>query len=199
MAIIYLVRHGETDWNAAGRFMGQQDIALNARGREQAQQRAESLRDIAWAGCFSSDLSRCRETAEVIVSAGSSPRDIVRDARLREIHGGLLEGLTRDEQRDRFPEWWHANQRHGYADRFPEGETFFDLTDRVHEAMDDITRTCRGAEPVLVVTHGGVITALLVSILGLAYEKRDRIAVDNCSVTVIQWEPFDMRILTVNA
>ena len=66
--ILYLARHGETDWNAAGRWQGQSDVPLNDLGRDQARRLGEALRDKGVTAIVSSDLSRARETATMVTS-----------------------------------------------------------------------------------------------------------------------------------
>src|SRR5580692_5417769 len=94
---IYLARHGETDWNAAGRWQGQSDVPLNARGRQQALglgAALRALRDGRVTAIVSSDLSRAQETA-TIAGGVLGHADAYVDAGLRERTCGVLEGLTR--------------------------------------------------------------------------------------------------------
>ncbi len=198
MAILYLVRHGETDWNADGRFMGQSDVPLNERGRRQAAALAPRLAAEVpeWGLVVSSDLLRTRETRDVVLAGAAYAA--MEDARLREIYGGSMEGLTREEQRVQFPEWWRASRaEQSDAVRFPDGESFEDMKCRVVDAIEEISVSQDG--PILVVTHGGVVQAVLSEILHLSRVYRDRISVDNCSVTVVRWDVDRHAILRVNA
>ena len=199
MAIIYLVRHGETEWNAAGRFMGgQSDVPLNERGRLQAAALAPKLaQEVSeWGRVISSDLCRARETRDIVLAGADYA--VTEDARFREIYGGRLEGLTREEQQVQFPDWWRqSRQESSDGVRFPEGESFEDLRRRVVAAIEESWPSSEG--PMLVVTHGGVIQAVLADILNLSREYRDRIRVDNCSVTAVRWEADQRVILRVNA
>lgn len=198
MAIIYLVRHGETDWNVDGRFMGQFDVPLNERGRRQAAALASRLAQEVpeWGQVVSSDLLRTRETRDIVLAGADYAA--TEDARLREIYGGGMEGLTREEQRIQFPEWWRAS-RGELSDgvRFPGGESFEDMRRRVVDAIDEVSLS--KDDPILVVTHGGVVQAVLSDILHLPRVYRDRISVDNCSVTVVRWDADCHSILRVNA
>jgi broad specificity phosphatase PhoE len=158
---LFLVRHGETDWNAAGRWQGQTDVPLNATGRAQAlavaaRLRAEGVRAIA-----TSDLSRARGTAAIVGDALGLEVALV-DAALRERAYGEWEGLTRAECAARFPEAW---ARHVADPRTPPpgGESTDALLARVVPAI------ARAAErlvaPALLVTHGGVMRAFLAAAL----------------------------------
>src|SRR6476659_10216608 len=92
MATLILVRHGETDWNAAGRLQGHTDRPLNDYGRTQAKRLAEQLAGDGIAAIYASDLSRARETAE------SLGLPVLVDPDLREKNWGSWEGLTSDER-----------------------------------------------------------------------------------------------------
>ncbi len=83
---IYLVRHGETDWNQAGRLQGQTDIALNAQGLEQAREAAERLKEVPFEIAFCSPLIRAKRTAETII--GDRKITLTTDERLRELNFG---------------------------------------------------------------------------------------------------------------
>ena len=87
---IYLVRHGETDWNQAGLLQGQTDIALNAQGLEQAHDAAERLKKVPFEIAFCSPLIRAKRTAEIII--GDRKITLTTDERLRELNFGPWEG-----------------------------------------------------------------------------------------------------------
>jgi probable phosphoglycerate mutase len=154
MTRILLARHGETDWNRAGRWQGHADPPLNEVGREQASALAERLAGDGVAAIYSSDLRRASETASVV--AGRLGLPVFEDRGLREIDVGSWSGLTRAEVEQRFPagfaRWLDGEIGH-------DGETREQLTERVVAAVERIA----GAHPdgtVLVVTHGGAIRAL---------------------------------------
>jgi broad specificity phosphatase PhoE len=92
MTTLLLVRHGETDWNAERRWQGHADVPLNERGRDQAERLAEELENARVDAVYSSDLSRARETAEIVGARLGVP--VVLDPALREIDVGSREGLT---------------------------------------------------------------------------------------------------------
>jgi broad specificity phosphatase PhoE len=159
---LLLVRHGETDWNAAGRWQGQTDVPLNTTGRSQAlalaaRLRAESVRAVA-----ASDLSRARGTAEIVGESLGLEVAFV-DAALRERAYGDWEGLTRSECEARFPEEW---ARHVADPRTPPpgGESTDALLARVVPAIHQAAARshlpgarygCLGA---ISSTDGGVLT-----------------------------------------
>ncbi len=145
-----LVRHGESEWNALGRWQGQADPPLSTTGRRQAAAAAERLGTVDL--IVSSDLVRAAHTAHIIAQLlGVGP--VLVEPRLRERDAGEWSGLTRDEVEERFP---------GYLDgghRPPGWEPDELLLERTTGALDEIQRSWCGAQ-ILVVTHGGVIYTL---------------------------------------
>ena len=102
MLQVYLVRHGETQWNAERRIQGQSDSPLTAKGEQQAMQVATRAKELGITHIISSDLGRTRRTAEIIAQACGC--DIIFDSRLRELNMGVLEkrhidSLTEEEER----------------------------------------------------------------------------------------------------
>jgi broad specificity phosphatase PhoE len=155
---IVLARHGETDDNREPvRVQGFTDTPLNDTGRRQAGELAERVADRGFRSLWSSDLSRARETAEIVgARIGLEPR---LDPRLREANRGRWEGslfidITRED-----PEGYAAWLRAGEGFRFPGGESLREQSDRVAAALDEIEGT--GELPALVVCHGGSIRVML--------------------------------------
>jgi broad specificity phosphatase PhoE len=154
---IFLARHGETNDNLEPlRFQGFRDTPLNDTGRRQAAKLADRVAEMGIASLWSSDLSRARETAEIV--GARIGLEVRLDARLREGDRGEWEGrLFRDVQRDdpeRYAEWMRGGRW-----RFPGGESLQDQQDRVEATLEDIDRT--GELPALVVCHGGSIRVML--------------------------------------
>jgi broad specificity phosphatase PhoE len=95
------IRHGETEWNAQGREIGQLDSPLTERGIQQARLVAGRLNQGVFHALYSSDLGRAIQTAEIIAAKCQKPVQL--DAGLRERHMGIFQGLTLPEMRERFP------------------------------------------------------------------------------------------------
>jgi broad specificity phosphatase PhoE len=156
---ILLARHGETDDNREPiRIQGSRDTPLNETGRRQAAELAERVAGDGIRALYTSQLSRARETAEIVGERlGLEPTV---DARLAEGDRGRLEGLYwRDVARDD-PELYAAWRAAGESFRFPGGESLREQSDRVLAALDDV----RARElPALVVCHGGSIRVVLCS------------------------------------
>jgi broad specificity phosphatase PhoE len=147
---VLLVRHGQSEWNAEGRWQGQADPALSDRGRLQAREAALAVGavDAIWA----SDLQRAAETA-AIIAEGIGVGPVIVDPDLRERDAGEFSGLTRAEIEARFPGYL-ADER-----RPPGWESDEHLLDRALRALHRVAAAAPGGD-VLVVTHGGLIYVL---------------------------------------
>jgi broad specificity phosphatase PhoE len=147
---ILVVRHGESEWNAVGRWQGHADPPLSDLGERQARAAVEHLGGIG--AIVASDLARARTTAEIIAQ-GLGVGPVLVDRRLRERDVGEWTGLTRVEIDERFPGYLTNGSR-------PSGfETAGNLFDRVHPCLLDLAARHHGAN-VLAVSHGGVIYTL---------------------------------------
>jgi broad specificity phosphatase PhoE len=179
---ILLARHGETDWNAVGRWQGHTDRPLSERGRQQAAELAERLANAEIDAVYSSDLLRAVKTAEPVAKRLGLPLQTLPE--LREVDVGTWAGLTRDEVAERFPDgfrrWreWQA----GWED----GETYDEMGERVVEAILMLAGEHEGGR-VLVVSHGGAIRALHAAAAGIDITtfRRLKPVVQNARVTSI--------------
>ncbi len=171
---LLLVRHGETDWNRDRRWQGHADPPLNESGRDQARALARELAAVPVDAVYSSDLSRARETAEIL--AEPHGLDVRLDARLREVDVGEWSGLTSSEVEERYPEGFARRLAGGAG--WTRGETFEELGRRVSEAVGEIAEAHRGGA-VLLVTHGGAMRELWLASGGTLEERP---FVSNCHV-----------------
>jgi len=161
---VLLLRHGRTEWNATGRFQGQQDSALDGIGRAQAAAAAVAVSPMQPDVVLSSDLSRARDTAAFV--GDEAGLAVVADARLREIHLGRWEGLTRAEARAQFPEEY-ASWQAGIDARRGDGETYAEVGARaVSCVLESLDRLGPGSL-VVAVTHGGTARAAIGTLLSL--------------------------------
>jgi probable phosphoglycerate mutase len=167
---LLLVRHGETDWNAEGRLQGQTDRPLSEFGRAQARRLAVELETEGLAAIYSSDLSRARETAEIVGERLGLP--VFLDPDLREKDWGTWEGLTSVE-RDRVELVGESTTAH---------------QERTLRALRRISELHPGDERILVVTHGGSMRRVQTAALGLALP-----VVENCGRWLCAWENGSVR------
>lgn len=152
MSYLYLVRHGETEWNRTHRIQGSSDIPLNDTGRAQAAHTATILTRHRWDGIYSSPLSRAFETATIIGNAlGLSPVHAVPE--LAERHYGVGEGLTGRELTERYPG----------STPVPGRESRDKVAARVMPALLRIAETGEDRR-VIVTTHGAVIRTVLLTL-----------------------------------
>jgi valyl-tRNA synthetase len=160
----FLVRHGETDWNKEGRMTGQkQEVPLNGTGREQVRLVAEQLKDRGVEFVLSSDLPRCRETAEVI--AQTIGVEVIYDKALRERDHGSIDGMTREEAIAKY-----GDHLYNYDKRLEDEETYKETEDRVWKAFTE-HREKHGKKNVVVVSHGGAIRMLVKKIKNLTPDE----------------------------
>ncbi len=157
---VFFVRHGETDWNAEGRMQGQQDVPLNALGREQARAVAGKLRgaapDITDLAYIASPMVRARETMEILRrELALEPTRYLTDERLKELTFGDWEGLTWKEVRKAHPAAAAARQADKWGYVPPNGESYAMLAERIAGWLPSISRDS------VVIAHGGVARAML--------------------------------------
>jgi len=194
--IVYLVRHGETDWNKIGKIQGHADVPLNEYGRRLAVLTAEGLRDVPFEKVYSSPLKRARETADII--QGDRGLEIADDDRLMEMGFGDGEGkMIRKVCRNPFCRL-HNFFRHPQWYRIPPkgGETFRDLHRRTVSFMKEEVAPLEGTyDYVLVSTHGGVIHEVLCWIGNIRRADFWKGAQNNCSVNILECRDGHFRVL----
>jgi broad specificity phosphatase PhoE len=178
---LWLVRHGQTDWNLEGRYQGQSDIPLNETGLEQARQLAEKLDGQRFAAIFSSDLQRARQTAQIL--AKKTGLLVFLDPRLREICQGEWEGKKLDEVRKMQMEDAINDPINFHA---PGGESVGKGADRLAKAAEDIALDYP-EDKVLVVSHGLALATLICAARSLPIAQVYKVIPDNASPEIIHW------------
>lgn len=179
--LVYLTRHGETDWNVAGRWQGHTDVPLNDNGRAQARAVAEALRGEGLPAIVSSDLSRAEETARIIGTSLGIELAYV-DADLRERMFGIFEGLTLEECERIHPEAWRGwveKQVPATGVESPEAVAVR-MTAAIGRAAE---RVARDDSPVLLVTHGGALRAAVRAATGTVPGR-----IVNGAIWRIEWD-----------
>ena len=179
MQVLYLIRHGETAFNADGRVQGHTESDLSELGREQARRVGKRLEKVPFAAAYASSLRRAMETAEIAFD-GAIPLE-PRDG-LKEMNLGVWEGRRADELRREFPaevkQWFHEPT----ALHIEGGETIAQFRVRITSEMESI-REAHPDDAIAVVAHGGAICTYLTHLLGMKLDDIWRFKIRNCSVT----------------
>jgi broad specificity phosphatase PhoE len=192
MKRLLLARHGQSVSNAVRRVQGAQDVALSPLGVLQAEALRRALGRRRIAHVYASPLERARRTAEIAVVGTGLPLTVVDD--LRELSLGQWEGYTVEEIRTRPGDPYAQWVRDPVQCPPPGGEPLAEVQERVLRAVAEIGSTHPDGETVLIVSHGGVISALLAHWLGLPLSSIWRLAVANCSLS----EVSPPRVVSVN-
>lgn len=189
---IYLLRHGRTESNAAGRLMGQLDEPLAELGRTQADFAGRSLVGRNIAAVYASDLRRASDTAQIV--ADQLGLAVVRHSGLREVHMGDWAGKTYAEVQSTDAATYAAVRANPHQSGPRNGESEGEMIERVWRALAEIAAAHPG-QAVLVVSHGGPLRAITARVLGLGHLSSGTFAVDNCGVMLLEWAPDTQRLL----
>jgi len=186
MTTLWLVRHGQTEWNLEGRYQGQADVPLNAAGMQQAQTLAAELAGQPFDAIYSSDLQRARVTAETIGRSLNLP--VHTDVRLREINQGQWEGKIYRDLLNCYSAEMLARGENPYGFRPPDGETAGEVALRVIMVADEIFEAYPKGR-VIIVSHALALAALYCKAKGLTLlEVYDHLP-HNAHPKVVQWPP----------
>ncbi|MFU8889518.1 MAG: histidine phosphatase family protein [Trueperaceae bacterium] len=190
MLELWLIRHGETDWNAQDRIQGSSDIPLDATGLAQARRLAPRLAQVDFDAVYASDMARARVTAETALPGA----DVRLDPRLRELAYGIFEGkswATLDADEAIEARHWHEDR---YGRRIPGGESYADLQARVAAFRAELPERGR----VIAFAHGGTIRAALYLALGQPVPGVWRLEIANTSITRLGFDHRGTTLITVN-
>jgi len=176
---IYLIRHGQTEWNRQNRYQGWSDVPLNDTGKQQAREVGKVFADNAPAVIYTSELVRAEETAGIIGSMSNIP--VKKTGKLNELSFGEWEGRTHEEIARDYPSYWERLRKNPGDFRAPGGESVQEL----HTRVGTIWRTIRedSASPIIVVAHGGTLRTLILEILESSLDSFWRIRLDFCSIS----------------
>ena len=180
--ILYLMRHGQTDWNVKHRSQGWNDIALNEVGIKQAKDCALKLKDIEIETIYSSDLKRAKKTADIISAHLDLPVHYTK--RLREMNFGKAEGIKKTDLPAKFPHIYPAFNDifnpERYDVRYPLGESIGEVQQRFMKLITKLYED--GRKNVLIVSHGMLIRIFCEICL------KKTIRLENCSVLKVVFD-----------
>ncbi len=193
---LILLRHGETDWNNEGRMQGRTDTPLNAQGIEQAERLAQRLVDEESIDViYTSPLLRAHTTANII--GRKLERTPIPDPRLAERGAGVFEGLTAAEFAERYPDLHRAWRDDSHRPNLPGAETREAFHARVSSFLE-FARAQHDPQRVAIVSHGGTLSMLMATLLGLDIYHRVPFRFDNTSLSRVLWRDGTIRVEVLN-
>ena len=200
---IYLIRHGQTDWNVAKKIQGSTNIPLNATGIEQAHKVGRMFRDkkdvYPIDFLYTSFLDRAHITADIIGAHLGLPAEVAEG--VHELDLGGFEGLNWAEAEAKYgpvyDEWYNNRQ---FAKTPDGGEAYYDAYVRCRDAVRRIAALHPDARGIAVVSHGGTIFATIAAITGTDFDHMDRYPIGNLSVVVTEYDPKadDWQFITID-
>ncbi|MFH1749461.1 MAG: histidine phosphatase family protein [bacterium] len=153
MINLYITRHGETDFNKDGKYLGRKDVSLNSIGIVQAKQLVKKASGFNIEVIYCSPLKRAIETAEFIKSKHNC--EIIIDDHFIERSVGVYEGLMKEEARNKYPDLYERNITRIFNEAPPNGETINKVVERVFSGLDRIKKQNKFSK-IMIVTHGFV-------------------------------------------
>ena len=177
--MLYIMRHGRTDWNDRHKLQGRTDVPLNEEGRRMAEKAAEEYRDIPLDVCWCSPLIRARETAEIVLRGRDVP--ILTDDRLREMSFGEYEGLENSFSIPDCPVNVIFQAPEKYTASVGGAETFDELFDRTGSFLREVIDPLLEQEKnVLIVGHGAMNLSIISQIRNLPRKEFWSTGIENC-------------------
>jgi probable phosphoglycerate mutase len=190
---IIIVRHGQTEWNIKGIRQGYLDSPLTAKGMAQAKALGQRLAREEFTALYSSDLGRAVQTAQEI--ANVTGHEILMDARLRERHLGIFQGLNAEEIMEKHPEERRALRSQGPGYVIPGGESMVQQVERNLACLNELAARHEG-EQIVVVTHGGVVSGFFRHTLEISLEAPRRFEFVNAGINVFARDEGNWMLLT---
>jgi broad specificity phosphatase PhoE len=196
---VYLIRHGQSEGNAEGRFGGHTSTPLSPRGHAQAAATAQALSSETFSAIYSSDLRRAVETAEPLARLANLP--VERTSAFRERSVGVMEGLTFEEAAARHPEQYAALLRRDFDHVLLGGESYRQMLERASRQLDQTIEQHRGGR-IAVFSHTGTICILTLHLMGALDAPELRpvwIATSNCGIARFELRSDGfIRVLSIN-
>jgi broad specificity phosphatase PhoE len=192
---LFLIRHAETDANSGHRYQGLTDNRLNEKGLWQARRLGERLSGEKLSAVYSSNLTRARETAEII--AGYHDLDVVTLKDLRELDFGEWEGLTGEEIAQTYPQLFERWVAGDFDVEIPGGEKRKLFLERVDNTLSQILDAHRG-HTVALVSHGGPLKCILCDALATNPMGFWYFRLDNASVNLVEYDGDSHVVMFVN-
>ena len=194
---LVLVRHGETDWNRAGKFQGQGDIGLNSLGIAQAKETARAVAAWKHSAVYSSPLHRTMQVAQEISRVGGMP--VVGVAGFKELKLGDLEGVTGEEMRAGWPEVLSAWRDDPAGVSMPNGESLKDLQDRAWSSLLELEQAHPQDDTLIIVSHNFAIRSMVCKVLGIPLDNFHRMSLSLSSISIVEYDHGNHRLMRYNS
>ena len=186
MTELWLIRHGQTDWNVLGKWQGQSADApeLNEAGRAQSLAIRAQLPASNFSAIYSSDLLRARQTAELV--AEPLGLTVILESRLREINLGVWEGMLSSDIEAQYPHELTERKQNPFHTRAPQGESPSDMTERVTSVINEIERK-HADETVIIVSHGVSLAYIICLAQGFPLDEIYQHIPENAKPYCVKW------------
>lgn len=179
--MLYIIRHGKTDWNNLHRLQGRTDIPLNAEGRRMAAAAAAEYANVHFDICFCSPLSRAKETAEILLRDRQIP--IVSDGRLAEMSFGICEGTENNIEKPDSPIIALFQNPEAYTTPVEDGESFDELFARTGSFLkEQVFPLLEQGKDVLIVGHGAMNCSIICQVRNLPLASFWSAGIENCKL-----------------
>jgi probable phosphoglycerate mutase len=180
---VFLIRHGETEWNLSGRWQGHADSPLSTRGIEQAEALGQRMLKETLDCFYSSDLERARHTSRLVGGPSEWNPEFMEPLRERDL--GVLEGLTTEEMKVKYPQEYESFRNEGPEYQVPGGESFKQFYERCSGALEEVAVRNPGKK-IGVVTHGGFLGAIFRYVLKIPLDAERNFVLLNCSLNRLE-------------
>lgn len=188
MTKIYIVRHGQTEWNIQGKIQGHANAPLTEKGLGQGELVANRLKDEVIDVIYASDLDRARITAEKI--SKSTGAKLIITEELREMSFGIWEGMLFTEVKEKYPEDFLKWLSKPEDLKIENGETLFTLENRMERVINDIMSKHEG-ENICIVSHGTALKTLILHLLKMPLTNYKNLAMDNVSISIVEKRDYN--------
>jgi broad specificity phosphatase PhoE len=192
---IYLIRHGETDWNRNSVFRGRTDVPLNKNGLLQVAAVGRGLEDVEFDAVCSSPLCRALQTADAIVKDRNLEAIVIDE--FTDIDYGKWQGLSLNHVKTKYPKEYKKWLNEPHKALIPDGERLSDIYERTWNALTEVVANYPD-QNVAIAAHRVVNKVLVLAAIGLPLKDFWRIRQDNCSINILEFSGKDVIIHLIN-
>lgn len=179
--MLYIMRHGKTDWNAKKKLQGRVDIPLNEDGIEMAKKAREEYKDVHFDICFCSPLMRAKQTAHLVLEGRNIP--IIEDERLVEMSFGICEGVENYAHNQAYPIHILFERPQDYNIPVEGGESLQEVYARTGAFLKEVVEPLlKQDKDILIVGHGAMNSSIVCQVRGLPVEKYWSAGIENCKL-----------------